>query len=153
VAGRFNNALICLGTQFECLSGLECYQGLLKNVLTKRQELCNLLSSLQQARQKSQPVIIVKKRFPHSGILSRLRSLGIITSFHEENRVLLVRLNLKSFVKIKALSASISSMDIKSDKKRKGGAFVSIINTDRGLLASTELVEQNIGGRVIISIS
>jgi len=98
-------------------------------------------------------VIIVKKRFPHSGILSRLRSLGIITSFHEENRVLLVRLNLKSFVKIKALSASISSMDIKSDKKRKGGAFVSIINTDRGLLASTELVEQNIGGRVIISIS
>jgi ribosomal protein S8 len=111
------------------------------------------LSSLQQARQKAQPTVIVKKRFPHSGILGRLKSLGVITSFHEENKVLLVRLNLKSFVKIKALSLPLSSRDIKFDKKRQGGAFVSIINTDRGLLTSTELVEQNIGGRVVISIS
>lgn len=122
-------------------------------MLTKKQELNNLLGCLQQAKQKRQSTVIMRKSFPCSPILNKLKSLGIVISFHEEATVVLIVLNLKSFSSIKTSNLVASLGDIKLAQKRKGGAFVSIINTDRGLLTSNSLLKHNVGGRSIVSIS
>lgn len=122
-------------------------------MLTKKQELYNLLNSLSQAKKKSHSTILVQKRFSHSTILKKLKLAGVIESFYEETHVVLIKLNLKSFSQISTSSASISFCRAKQDIRRQGGASVSFIRTDKGLLVSPELLKHNIGGYLITLIS
>jgi ribosomal protein S8 len=129
------------------------------------QQFRHLLSTIKRCYDQNKSQIIFKTRLNNNLILGKLQALGYIQSYQFFKDFYLIKLKpLKtegnntqvikslSFKKAMTPKGFISVNQQKLNQRREGGVTINFLTTDRGVLTSHEILEKNIGGKLLFII-